>query len=112
MDKINSTATSTISKLSEDILAVQIDMNIMSDKLKKKSNDIIALLATTQTPLMPSSPTRKVARGTNKLPVKHSASNKGPVKVFCGVVIQSKTQSPPASTSRKDNAETWAKMCD
>jgi hypothetical protein len=28
------------------------------------------------------------------------------------VVTQRKTQSPPASTSRKANAETWANMCD
>jgi hypothetical protein len=38
-------------------------MNIMSDKLEKKFNEIFALLATTQTPAIPSSPTRKVARG-------------------------------------------------
>jgi hypothetical protein len=87
-------------------------MNIMSDKLEKKFNEIVALLATTQTTFMPSSPTRKVARGTNKSPVKHAASNKGPVKAFGGVVTQRKTQSPPASPSRKANAETWANMCD
>jgi ABC-type uncharacterized transport system fused permease/ATPase subunit len=52
-----STVTSSVSKLSADILAVCIDMNIMSDKLVKKFNDIIVLLETTQTP------TRKVARG-------------------------------------------------
>jgi hypothetical protein len=67
MDKIISTITSSVSKLSSDILAVRIDMNIMSDKLEKKFNDIIALLATTQTP------TRKMARGTNSSPVKHAA---------------------------------------
>jgi hypothetical protein len=59
------TVTSSVSKLSADILAVQIDMNIMSDKLEKKFNENIALLATPQTPAMPSSPTRKVSRGTN-----------------------------------------------
>jgi hypothetical protein len=112
MDGIISTVTSSVSKLSADILAVQIDMNIMSDKLEKKFNELIALLATTQTPAMPSSPTRKVARGTNTSPVKHAASNKGPVKTFGGVATQRKTQSPPASPSRKVNAETWAKMCD
>jgi hypothetical protein len=52
-----STVTSSVSKLSADILAVRIDMNIMSHKLEKKFSEIIALLATTQTP------TRKVARG-------------------------------------------------
>jgi chromosome segregation ATPase len=57
-----STATSSVSELSADILAVQTDMNIMSDKLKKKFNKIIALSATTQTPATPSSPTIKVAR--------------------------------------------------
>jgi hypothetical protein len=87
-------------------------MNIMSDKLEKKLNEIIALLATTQTPVMPSSPTRKVARGTNKSPVKHATLEKGPVAAFGGVVTQRKTQSPPASPSRKYNAETWANMCD
>jgi hypothetical protein len=61
------TVTSSVSKLSADILAVRIDMNIMSDKLEKKFNEIIALLATTQTP------TRKVARGANSSPVKHAA---------------------------------------
>jgi hypothetical protein len=50
MDESNSTVTSSVSKLSTDILAVRIDMNIMSDKLEKKFNEIIALLATTQTP--------------------------------------------------------------
>jgi hypothetical protein len=76
----------------------------MSDKLEKKFNEIIAILATTQTPAMPSSPTIKVARGTNTSPVKHAASNKGPVKAFGGVVAQRKTQSPTASPSRKVNA--------
>jgi hypothetical protein len=95
-----------------DILEVRIDMNTMSDKLEKKFNEIIALLATTQTPVMPSSPTIMVACGTNKSPVKHAASNKGSVEAFGGVVAQSKTQSPSASPSRKANAETWANMCD
>jgi hypothetical protein len=112
MDKSISTVTSSVSKFSADILAVRIDMNIMSDKLEKKFNEIIALLATTQTPVMPSSPMRKVARGTNKSPVKHAACNKGPVEEFGGVVTQRKTQSPPASPSRKVNAETWENMCD
>jgi hypothetical protein len=85
MDENISTVTSSVSKLSVDILAIQIDMNIMSDKLEKKFNEIIALLATTQTPVMPSSPTRKVARGTNKSPVKHAASEKGPVAAFDSV---------------------------
>jgi hypothetical protein len=80
MDESISTVTSSVSKLSSDILAVRIDMNIMSDRLEKKFNEIIALLATTQTPAMPSSPTRKVARGTNTSPVKYAASNKGHVK--------------------------------
>jgi hypothetical protein len=65
MDESTITVTNYVSKLSADILAVRIDMNIMSDKLEKKFNEIIALLATTQTPVMPSSPTRKVARGVN-----------------------------------------------
>jgi hypothetical protein len=112
MDASISTVTSSFSKLSAYILAVRVDMNIMSDKLEKKFNEIIALLATTQTPVMPSSPTIKVARGTNKSPVKHAALDKGPVKAFGGVVTQRKTQSPPASPSRKANAETWANMCD
>jgi hypothetical protein len=112
MDESISTVTSSVSKLSADILAVRIDMNIMSDKLEKKFNESIALLATTQTPVMPSSPTRKVTGGTNKSPVKHAASNKGPVEAFGGVVTQRKTQSPPASPSRKSNAETWTNMCD
>jgi hypothetical protein len=71
MDKSISTVTSSVSKLAADILAVRIDMNIMSDKLEKKLNEIISLLATTQTPAMPSSPTRKVARGANSSPIKH-----------------------------------------
>jgi hypothetical protein len=87
-------------------------MNIMSDKLEKKFNEIIALLATTQTSAMPSSPTRKVARGTNKSPVKNSTSEKGPVEAFGGVVTQRKSQSPTASPPRKTNAETWVNMCD
>jgi hypothetical protein len=67
-------------------------MNII--KLNKKFNIIIALLATTQIPAMPRSPTRKVAMGINTSPVKHAASNKGPVEAFGGVVTQRKTQSP------------------
>jgi hypothetical protein len=106
MDKSISTVTSSVSKLSADILAVRIDMIIMSDKLEKKFNEIIALLATTQTP------TRKVARGANSSPVKHAASKKGHVDAFGGVVTQRKTQTPPASPARKVNAETWANMCD
>jgi hypothetical protein len=100
------TVNSSVSKLPADILAVCIDMNIMSDKLEKKFNEIIALLATTQTP------TRKVARGTNSSPVKHAASKKGHVNAFCGVVTQRKTHTPPASPARKVNVETWANMCD
>jgi hypothetical protein len=78
----------------------------MSDKLEKKFNKIIAILATTETPM------RKVARGTNSSPVKHGASKKGHVDAFGGVVTQRKTQSLPASPLRKVNAETWANMCD
>jgi hypothetical protein len=63
MDAIIITVTSSVSKLLADILAVRIDMNIMSDKIEKKFSEIIALLATTQKPAMSSSPTRKVARG-------------------------------------------------
>jgi hypothetical protein len=111
MDDSISTVTSSVSTLSADILAVRIDMNIMSDKLEKKFNKIIALLATTQTPAMPISPMRKVARGTNTSPVKHAASKNGHVEAFGGVVTQRKTQSPPASPARKVNAETWANMC-
>jgi hypothetical protein len=106
MDERIITNTRSVSKLSADILAVRIDMNIMSDKLEKKFNEIIALLATTQTP------TRKVARGTNSSPVKHAASKKGHVDAFGGVVTQRKSQTPPASPARKVNAETWANMCD
>jgi hypothetical protein len=112
MDESISTVTSSVSKLPADILAVRIDMNITSDKLEKKVNEIIVLLATTQTPAMPSSPTRKVARGTNSSPVKHAALKKGHVEAFGGVVTQSKTQSPPASPAKKVNAETWANMRD
>jgi hypothetical protein len=112
MDESISTFTSSVSKLLADILAFPIEMNIMSDKLEIKFNEIIALLATTKTPAMPSSPTRKVARGMNTSPVKHAASNKGPVKAFDGVVTQRKNQSPPASPVRKVNAEIWANMCD
>jgi hypothetical protein len=112
MDEHISTVTSSVSKLSADILAVRIDMHIMSDKLDKKFNYIIALLATTQTPAMPSSPTRKVARGTNSSPVKHAAPTKGHAEAFGGVVTQRKTQSLLASSARKVNAETWANMCD
>jgi hypothetical protein len=112
INKSISTVTSSVSKLSADILAVRIDMNIMSDNLEKKFNQIIYLLATTQTPVMPSSPTRKVARGANSSPLKHAALKKGHVKAFGGVVTQRKNQSLPASPARKVNAETWANMCD
>jgi hypothetical protein len=61
---------------------------------------------------MPSSPTTKVARGTNSSPVKHAVLKKGHVEAFVGVVTQRKTQSLPASPARKVNAETWANMCD
>jgi hypothetical protein len=112
MDESISTVTSSVSKLLADILAVRIDMNIMSDKLEKKFNDIIALLATTQTPTIPSSPMIKVARGTNSSPVKQAAPKKAHVEAFGGVVTQRKNQSPPASPARKVNAETWANRCD
>jgi hypothetical protein len=88
MDESISTITSSVSKLSADIFSVRIDMNIMSDKLDKKFNEIIALLATTKVPAMPSSPTRKVARGTNSSPVKPAALKKGHVEAFGGVVTQ------------------------
>jgi hypothetical protein len=112
MDESIITVTSSVSKLSADILAVRIDMNITSDKLEKKFNEVIALLATAQTPAIPSSPTRNVARGSNSSPVKHAAPKKGHVEAFGGVVTQRKTQSPPASPARKVNAETGANMCD
>jgi hypothetical protein len=104
MDESISTVTSSVSRLSADILAVRIDMNIMSDKLEKKFNEIIALLVTSQTPAIPGSHTRKVARGTNSSPVKHAAPKKAHVEAFVGVVTQRKTQSPPASPARKVNA--------
>jgi hypothetical protein len=106
MDESISTVTSSVSKLSADTLAVRIDMNIVSDKLEKKFNEIIALLATTRTP------TRKVARGANSSPVKHAASKKGHVDAFGGLVTQRKTQTPPESPARKVNAEAWENMCD
>jgi hypothetical protein len=106
MDESISTVTSSVSKLLAHILAVRIDMNIMSDKLEKKFNEMIALLATTQTP------TKKVARETNSSPVKHAASKKGYVDAFGGLITQRKTQPPPASPARKVNAETRANMCD
>jgi hypothetical protein len=112
MDESIITITSSVSKLWANILAVRIDMNIMSDKLDKKFNKIIALLATAQTPAMSSSPPRKVALGMISSPVKHAAPKKGHFEAFGGVVTQSKTQSPPASQARKVNAETWANMCD
>jgi hypothetical protein len=79
MEESISTVNSSVSKLSADILAVRIDMNIISDKLEKNFNEIIALLVTTQTHVMTSSPTRNVARGTNKSPVKHATLEKVPV---------------------------------
>jgi hypothetical protein len=104
MEEIISTVTSSVSKLSAYIFAVRLDMNMMSDKLEKKFNEIIALLATTQTAAMPSSPMRKAARRTNKSPVKRAISEKGPVEAFGGVVTQTRSQSPPASPPRKANA--------
>jgi hypothetical protein len=59
---------------------------------------------------MPSSPTRKVARGANSSPVKHA--KKGHVEAFGSMVTQRKNQSPPESPARKVNAETWANICD
>jgi beta-phosphoglucomutase-like phosphatase (HAD superfamily) len=106
MDESIITVTISFSKLSADILAVRIDMIIMSDKLEKKFNEIISLLATTQTSK------RKLALGTNSSPVKHAASKKGLVDAFGGVVTQRKTQTPPTSPARKVNAETWASMYD
>jgi hypothetical protein len=106
MDESISTVTCSVSKLLADILAVRIDMNIMSDKLEKKFNANIFLLATTQTPK------RKVAQGTNSSPVKNAAPKKGHVDAFGGVVTQPRTQTPPASPAREVNAETWANMCD
>jgi hypothetical protein len=87
-------------------------MNIMSDKLKKEFNEIIDLFATTQTPAMTSSPTIKVARGTNSSPVKHAASKMGHVEAFGGVVTQRKTHYSLAPPERKVNAETWENMYD
>jgi hypothetical protein len=77
MDESISTVTSSVSKLSADILAVRIDMNIMSDILEKKFKEIIALLATTQTPAKPSSPTRKVARGDEFITCQTCSTKKG-----------------------------------
>jgi hypothetical protein len=105
MDESIITVTSSVSKCSADILAVRIDINIMSDKLEKKFNDIIALLATTQIP------TRKVARGTTSSPVKHAASKKGHVIAIGGVVTQRKTQTPLASSARKVNVENKRSIC-
>jgi hypothetical protein len=112
MEESISTATSSVSKLSADILTVRIDMNIMSDKLEKKFNEIIALLVITQTAIMPSSPTRNMARGMNRSPVKHVTSEKGPVEAFGRVVTQRESQSWPASSPRKASAEAWVNMYD
>jgi hypothetical protein len=53
-----------------------------------------------------------MAHGTNKSPVKHVTSEKGPVEAFGGVVTQRKSPSPPASPPREANAETLANLCD
>jgi hypothetical protein len=61
---------------------------------------------------MPTLPTRKVARGTNKSAFKYATSEKVPVETFGGLVTQRKSLSPPASPPLKANSETWASMCD
>jgi hypothetical protein len=47
LDESIITVTSSVSKLSADILAVGIDMKIMSDRLEKNFNEITDILATT-----------------------------------------------------------------
>jgi hypothetical protein len=49
MDEKNSSATTSVSKLTEDILTVHIDMNKMSNKLEQHFNQIIAILSTAPT---------------------------------------------------------------
>jgi hypothetical protein len=111
MDESIITVTSFVSKLSANILAVQIDTNIMSDKLEKEFNEIIAFLATTQTHAMPSSPTRKVARGRVRR-LSNILHKKGACQSIWGMVTRISIRSPPASPARKVNAETWENMCD
>jgi hypothetical protein len=105
MDDSISSVTSSVSKPTEDILAVRIDMNKMSDKLEQKFNQIIAILATTHTTAASASPTIKISRVTNKSTVKHKSN-------FGGVVPQLKLPTPPASPSRDSIMSTWDTDCD
>jgi tetrahydromethanopterin S-methyltransferase subunit B len=104
MDDSISSVTGLVSKLTEDILVVQIDMNKMSDKLEHKSNQIIASLAMIHTTTEAASPPRKNSRATKK--TRKQASP------FGGVVTQLKLPTPPASPTRDFMASTWANYCD
>jgi hypothetical protein len=112
MDDSISSVTSSVSKLTADILAVIIDMNKMSDKLEQKSNQIIAILVRTHTSVSAASPPRKVSRVTNKSPVKLTLSGNGSPEPLGEVVTQLKLTMPPASPSRDSTAPTWNNDCD
>jgi hypothetical protein len=111
MDDSISTVTSSVSKLTADILAVRIDMNKMSDKLEARFNQLIAILESAPPPAGNSSPTRKIARSTNKS-VSSASPGRSPQAPFGGVVTQLKYPTPPASPSKANNAGTWANRCD
>jgi hypothetical protein len=105
MDDSISSVTSSVSKLTENILAVRIDMKKMGHKLEHKFSQIIAILAMTHTAVAAESPPRNVSRATNKSPVKLTSP-------FGGVVTQLKLSTPPASPSQDSTAPTWANDCD
>jgi hypothetical protein len=104
--------TSLVSKMTADILAVNINMNKMSDKLEQKFNKIFSILVTTHTSVATASPPRKVSRATHKSPAKLTSPGKGSPSPFGGVVTQLKLPTPPASPSRDSTAPTWANDCD
>jgi hypothetical protein len=88
MDDSIISVTSSVSKLTEDILVVWIDTNKMSDKLQQKLNQIIAILEKTLMTAEAASPPRKVSRAKNKYPVKLTST-------FGGAVTEFKLPTPP-----------------
>jgi pimeloyl-CoA synthetase len=94
MDDSISSVTTSVSKLTENIVAVRIDMKEVGEKIEQKLNQIISILATTHT-IAPASSPRKVSRVTNGYPVKPASPRKESPSTFGVVVSQPTSIMPP-----------------
>jgi hypothetical protein len=76
LDNSISSVTSSVAKLTTDILAVRVDIHKISYKLEHDFNQTSAILATTHASKATASPLRNISRTTNRSTVKPTPPGK------------------------------------